>query len=101
MRSFSCRRPNDRPRCLAEKRRALGIQRPLPPITRAALAHEMLLAIHPFLDGNGRTARLVLNLQLMQAGYPVTLLLQGWRLTYTILWQVSWQPESQYPAGAS
>lgn len=53
-----------------------------PPIIRAALAHEMLLAIHPFLDGNGRTARLVLNLQLMQAGYPTTLLLQGWRQTY-------------------
>lgn len=53
-----------------------------PPIIRAALAHEMLLAIHPFLDGNGRTARLILNLQLMQAGYPVTLLLQGWRQTY-------------------
>lgn len=52
------------------------------PIVRAALAHEMLLAIHPFLDGNGRTARLVLNLQLMQAGYPVTLLLRGWRATY-------------------
>jgi Fic family protein len=53
-----------------------------PPIIRAALAHEMLLAIHPFLDGNGRTARLVLNLQLMQAGYPVALLLRGWRATY-------------------
>ncbi|NTU85724.1 MAG: Fic family protein [Chloroflexales bacterium] len=52
------------------------------PILRAALAHEMLLAIHPFLDGNGRTARLVLNLQLMQSGYPVTLLLRGWRATY-------------------
>lgn len=52
------------------------------PIIHAALAHEMLLAIHPFLDGNGRTARLVLNLQLMQAGYPVTLLLRGWRATY-------------------
>lgn len=52
------------------------------PIIRAALAHEMLLAIHPFLDGNGRTARLVLNLQLMQAGYPITLLLRGWRATY-------------------
>jgi Fic family protein len=53
-----------------------------PPILRIALAHEMLLAIHPFLDGNGRTARLVLNLQLMRAGYPVALLLQGWRLSY-------------------
>ncbi|NTU63285.1 MAG: Fic family protein [Chloroflexi bacterium] len=53
-----------------------------PPIICAALAHEMLLAIHPFLDGNGRTARLVLSLQLTRAGYPVTLLLQGWRLNY-------------------
>lgn len=53
-----------------------------PPIIRAALAHEMLLAIHPFLDGNGRTARLVLSLQLMRAGYPAALLLQGWRLSY-------------------
>jgi Fic family protein len=52
------------------------------PLVRAALAHEMLLAIHPFLDGNGRTARLILNLQLMQAAYPVTLLLRGWRATY-------------------
>ncbi|NCC36951.1 MAG: Fic family protein [Chloroflexia bacterium] len=53
-----------------------------PPLIRATLAHEMLLAIHPFLDGNGRTARLVLNLQLMQSGYPITLLLRGWRATY-------------------
>jgi Fic family protein len=53
-----------------------------PPVIRTALAHEALLAIHPFLDGNGRTARLVLNLQLMRSGYPVALLLQGWRLSY-------------------
>ena len=39
-----------------------------PPLVRAALAHELLLAIHPLLDGNGRTARLILNLQLMEAG---------------------------------
>jgi Fic family protein len=53
-----------------------------PPVMRAALAHAMFLAIHPFLDGNGRTARLVLNLQLMQDGYPVVLLLRGWRQSY-------------------
>lgn len=59
-----------------------GDGRGYPPVIRAALAHEALLAIHPFLDGNGRTARLILNLQLMRAGYPVALLLQGWRLSY-------------------
>ena len=53
-----------------------------PPIVRAALTHEMFLAIHPFLDGNGRTARLLLNLQLMRDGYPIALLLASWRPRY-------------------
>lgn len=33
-------------------------------------AHFRLLAIHPFADGNGRTARLVMNLLLLRGGYP-------------------------------
>ncbi len=53
-----------------------------PPLIRAALAHAMLHHIHPFMDGNGRTARLVLNLHLIRAGYPATLILQDWRLSY-------------------
>lgn len=52
------------------------------PVTRATIAHHGLLAIHPFLDGNGRTARLLLNLQLLRAGYPPALLLKEWRLGY-------------------
>ena len=40
------------------------------PIEFAALAHYKLVSIHPFYDGNGRTSRLVMNLVLMQAGYP-------------------------------
>lgn len=40
------------------------------PVALAALAHHKLVAIHPFIDGNGRTARLVMNLVLMRAGYP-------------------------------
>jgi Fic family protein len=47
------------------------------PVVRAALTHEMFLAIHPCLDDNGRTARLLLNLQLMRDGYPAALLLAG------------------------
>lgn len=42
----------------------------LHPIEYAALAHYKLVYIHPFYDGNGRTSRLLMNLILMQAGYP-------------------------------
>ncbi len=44
------------------------------PIVYAAHLHQRLLTIHPFLDGNGRTARLLMNLALLQAGYPGTVL---------------------------
>lgn len=42
----------------------------LHPITRAAFIHSDFVKIHPFIDGNGRTARLLLNFELMKAGYP-------------------------------
>jgi len=40
------------------------------PVTTAALFHHGFVAIHPFSDGNGRMARLLTNLLLMQKGYP-------------------------------
>lgn len=42
----------------------------LHPIEFAALAHYKLVFIHPFTDGNGRTARLLMNSVLMRAGFP-------------------------------
>ena len=42
----------------------------LHPIKLAALAHYKLVHIHPFIDGNGRTSRLLMNMILMQAGFP-------------------------------
>ncbi len=52
------------------------------PIQRASLAHHKLAAIHPFIDGNGRTARLVMNLLLMRDGFPPTVIQQVNRQQY-------------------
>ena len=41
------------------------------PIVLAAEMHERLITIHPFIDGNGRTSRLVMNLILLQHGYII------------------------------
>lgn len=52
------------------------------PVAQAAQAHHRLVAIHPFIDGNGRTARLVMNLLLMRKGYPPTVILRSNRRQY-------------------
>ena len=44
------------------------------PVQLAAEMHEKLVTIHPFRDGNGRTARLLMNLILLRNGYPVTVI---------------------------
>lgn len=45
-------------------------------------AHERLVTIHPFSDGNGRTARLLMNLLLIRAGYPVLVIMPEDRPAY-------------------
>ncbi len=57
-------------------------QKQLHPIELAALLHHKLVYIHPFFDGNGRTARLVMNLILMRAGYPLAVILKNDRQKY-------------------
>ena len=52
------------------------------PAKIAADAHFKFVSIHPFTDGNGRTARLLMNLLLMQAGYPPALIKKEDRLKY-------------------
>lgn len=42
----------------------------LHPVELAAIFHHRFVYIHPFIDGNGRTGRLLMNFILMQNGYP-------------------------------
>lgn len=44
------------------------------PVEFASILHKELVTIHPFIDGNGRAARLLMNLALLQAGYPVAVI---------------------------
>ena len=46
----------------------------LHPVKLSAEMHERLVTIHPFIDGNGRTARLLMNLILLQNGFPIAIL---------------------------
>ncbi|MDR0274226.1 MAG: Fic family protein [Burkholderiaceae bacterium] len=43
----------------------------LHPVLLAADMHEKIVSVHPWIDGNGRTSRLVMNLILMQHGFPI------------------------------
>jgi len=54
----------------------------LHPVRHAALAHYKLVFIHPFLDGNGRTSRLLMNLILMRAGFPPVIIRRADREVY-------------------
>ncbi|MEG1725796.1 MAG: Fic family protein [Anaerovoracaceae bacterium] len=44
------------------------------PVVVAAYLHDELVKIHPFIDGNGRTSRLLMNLYLLSQGYTITAL---------------------------
>ena len=54
----------------------------LHPVKKAALIHHELVRIHPFIDGNGRVARLLTNLFLMKNGYPPIVLKKEDRTKY-------------------
>ena len=44
------------------------------PVAAAAKAHLEFVFVHPFVDGNGRVARLIMNLVLIQSGYNIVLI---------------------------
>lgn len=52
------------------------------PILLASLVHLKFVSIHPFIDGNGRTARLLMNLVLLQNAYPQAIIKVSNRVEY-------------------
>ena len=52
------------------------------PVELAGWFHHMMVYIHPFFDGNGRTARLAMNVILMRRGYPLVIILKNDRKKY-------------------
>lgn len=52
------------------------------PIIVASLLHAEFVKIHPFIDGNGRTARLLMNFEAMKNGYPPIIIKVKDRLKY-------------------
>ena len=52
------------------------------PVVIAAAAHSWFVQIHPFVDGNGRTARILMNLILMRYGYPISIITREDRQRY-------------------
>ncbi len=54
----------------------------LNPLLLSSVFHHQFVWIHPFFDGNGRTARLAMNLFLLKEGYPPAIILKNDRKKY-------------------
>ena len=61
---------------------ALRGSRPRPLAERLAKLHNGFETVHPFLDGNGRSGRLVLNMMLVRLGYPPAIVFKNERAKY-------------------
>ncbi|HUP68545.1 MAG TPA: Fic family protein [Acidimicrobiales bacterium] len=59
------------------------------PLEELATAHNRFEQIHPFLDGNGRTGRLLLNLVLVRLGYAPAIIYKRDRTRYLTALQVA------------
>lgn len=62
------------PHAMKEFLNSIPRLRMLHTVELAAMLHLNLVTIHPFIDGNGRIGRLLMNLALMQSGYPITII---------------------------
>lgn len=68
----------------------------LHPVEFAARAHKELVFIYPFIDGNRRVARLLMNLCLMRKGYTMTVIPPALRSEYTALLEKAHEDEQPF-----
>lgn len=73
--------------CAAGDRLGDGESPALPLPEELARLHNEFERIHPFIDGNGRTGRLVLNLVLVRLGYPPVVIMKRQRESYLVAMQ--------------
>jgi Fic family protein len=59
-----------------------ALKRKYHPIEYSALVHKEFVSIHPFIDGNGRIARFLMNICLLAEGYPITIIPPIMRVDY-------------------
>jgi Fic family protein len=64
-------------------------EREMNPIEKAAITHLKFIFIHPFIDGNGRVARLLMNLSLLKSGYSIAIIPPIVRSEYISLLELS------------
>jgi Fic family protein len=72
----------DVPKLMAGLVHWYGKNKKMNKVELASILHHKLTYIHPFFDGNGRTSRLVMNIILMQAGFPLVVVLKNDRKRY-------------------
>ena len=70
--------PQEMSRLIAWHERSMSMDT----LRRSAELHTRFVKIHPFVDGNGRTGRLLMNFELMKAGYPPAIIQKEERLAY-------------------
>ena len=66
------------------------------PVAAAAKAHLEFVFVHPFVDGNGRVARLIMNLVLIQSGYNIALISPASRAEYISLIEAAHKDDSDF-----
>jgi len=68
----------------------------LHPVVFAAQAHKRFVFIHPFIDGNGRVARLLMNLCLLRHGYTLAIILPVLRAEYVAVLEKAHEDDASF-----